>query len=115
MGKRIKKSWDQLSREQAERMRGRLNPMKRPEVVAKVSALAKERMADPVLRAAFVAAGGKASRTPELNAQRAAKLRAHWTDERKEEARQRQQAYQAKVKAALAAMRESHHGKNNAT
>lgn len=115
MVKRIKKSWEQLAREQADRVRGDLNPMKRPEVAAKVSALAKQRMADPALRAAFVAAGGKASRTPELNAQRSVKLRAHWTDERKEEARQRQQAYQARVKAALAVMGESQHGTNTAT
>ena len=115
MVKRIKKSWEQLAREQAERVRGDLNPMKRPEVAAKIAASQKQRMADPELRAAFVAAGGKASRTPELNAQRSVKLQAYWTDERKEAARLRQQAYQAKVKAALAVMGESQHGTNTAT
>lgn len=115
MAKKTGKSWAQLAREQAERVRGDLNPMKRPEVAAKVSASAKQRMADPEVRAAFVAAGGKASRTPELNAQRRVKLQAYWTEERKEAARLRQMAYQAKVKAALAVMGESQHGTNTAT
>jgi len=93
-----------------ERILGSLNPMKRPEIAAKISAAAKERMLDPTVRAAFVAAAGNASRTPELNAQRAAKARAYWTPERKQEAKEREAARQNKIRQALALMGESQHG-----
>lgn len=108
------KTWAQLSREQAERVRGERNPMKRPEVAAKVAEAMRQRFAqDPQLKAQFVAAGTAASNTPEKNASRRAKLIAHWNEERKQEARERQKAYWSKVKAALAAVGESQHGNEN--
>lgn len=108
----------------------RVNPMNRPEVVRRRSQTIKERMKrDPDFKAMYqelIKVAGAKSRTPEANAKRAATLRAAWTPEMREkarekamakadavrkawtpemreQARQRQREYQERVRLALAA------------
>lgn len=77
------------------------NPMKRPEVAAKVAKATKQRWADGLQ--AGSAKGLEAGRvwTDERRAAWTEKAKTSWTPEKREAARQKALAHQAKLKAAL--------------
>jgi hypothetical protein len=87
-----------------ERSRQRMtenNPMKRPEVAAKVAKATRQRWVDGLQ--AGSAKGLEAGRiwTDERRAAWAEKAKTSWTPAMREAARQKALAYQAKLKAAL--------------
>jgi hypothetical protein len=77
------------------------NPMKRPEVAAKVAAATRQRWANGLQAGSL--RGLEAGRvwTDERREAWAAKSKTSWTPEKREAARQKALAYQAKVKAAM--------------
>ncbi len=88
-----------------DRIRGDANPMRRPEVAAKVAARLRERLANDLAARAAVERNLAKGRdwTPERREAVAASVKAAWTEEMRAAARARSTAYQERVKAALAA------------
>lgn len=99
------KSVEQLRLEASERIRGDANPMRRPEVAARLSQSLRERLAlDASLREMVQQNLAKGRDwTPERRLAASQRNRAAWTPEMREVARQRSVAYQERVRAALAA------------
>lgn len=101
------------------RLRGNMNPMRRPEVAAKQSASLKAHYAQGKdKRRKVVWTDEMRQRRSEATKQMWAEKKGRsqpWTEERKDIQRARMQAYWAKVKAALELMGESQHAANNPT
>lgn len=98
------KSAEQVLKESSERMRNN-NPMRRPDVAARVGAALKQRIAcDPTMRSVVEQNLAKGRVWTDARkaaaAQRAAKI---WTEEMRQAARKRSVDYQNRVRAALAA------------
>lgn len=87
----------------SERMRGDRNPMRRPDVAAKISAAMKKKLRDSAELRAVVGANLAKGRdwTPERRAAARERAKAIWTSEKCEQARARQAAYQERVRKAL--------------
>lgn len=99
------KSAVQIQTELRQRMTGDANPMRRPEVAAKVAAAVRSRIcSDAAMRAVVEQNLAKGRNwTPERKAAASERSKRAWTPEMREVARTRSAAYQERVRAALAA------------